>query len=104
MITIKVVDYCCIIHEIIKSEPIYFWGVSVLNDRGYIYKMQIKEINIKRGVHKYYFDNLIKAKNLESKNILIDEKTCKNLVIYFTRYVHKKSMKMLIVDYHELIG
>ena len=35
--------------------------------------MHIKEINIKNRVYDYYFDYLIKAKKLETKNILIDE-------------------------------
>ena len=54
--------------------------------------MHVKEINIKNRVYHYYFDNLIKGKKLETKNILIDEK--KDLVIYFARYVHSKSIKM----------
>ena len=50
-----------------------------------IYKIHIKEINIKNRVYCYYFDNLIRAKKLETKNILIGEKNYKNLEIYFTR-------------------
>ena len=42
-----------------------------------IYKMHIKEINIKHRV--YFFDNLIKAKNIESENIIINEKNYKSL-------------------------
>ena len=38
-------------------------------------------------IYNYYFDNLVKAKKIETNNILIDEKNYKNLVIYFTRYV-----------------
>ena len=41
--------------------------------------MHIKEINIKNQVF-YYFDNLIKVKNLATKNNLFDQKI---LVIYF---------------------
>ena len=52
--------------------------------------MLTKEINIKNRFYNYYFDNLIKAKKLGTKNIKIDEKMYKNLVIYFTRYVHSK--------------
>ena len=66
--------------------------------------MHIKEISIKNRVYNYYFDNLIKAKKLETKNILIDEKIFKDLVIYFTRYDHSKSVKLLSLHYHELIG
>ena len=44
-----------------------------------------------------------KKKKLETKNILIDEKNYKGLVIYFTRYVHSKSIKMLSLCYLKLI-
>ena len=40
-----------------------------------------------------------KQKKLETKNILIDKKHYKDLTIYFTRYVHSKSMKMLSLHY-----
>ena len=39
--------------------------------------MHFKEINIKNRVYNYYFDNLFKAKKLETKNILNDKKSCK---------------------------
>ena len=39
-----------------------------------IYKMHIKEINIKIRVFDY-FDNLIKVKKLETKSVLSDRKT-----------------------------
>ena len=70
----------------------------------YLYKMHFKEINVKKIVCNYYSDNLIKTKNLETKNILIFEKNYKNLIIYFTRSDHRKSIKMLSLYYHELIG
>ena len=66
--------------------------------------MHIKRINnTKNRVYDYYFGNLIKAKKLETKKILIDEKNLKDLVIYFTRYVHSKSIKMLSLHYLELL-
>ena len=45
-----------------------------------------------------------KAKKLETKNILINEKNYKDLSIYFTRYVHMNAIKMLSLHYHELMG
>ena len=36
IITIKNVNYCCIIHNISKSEANYLWKNSVLEDRRYI--------------------------------------------------------------------
>ena len=55
--------------------------------------MHVKEINIKNRVYNYHFDNLIEGKKIKIKSILIDEKNCKDLVIYFTRYVRSKSIK-----------
>ena len=50
-----------------------------------IYKTHTKEINIEHQFH-YHYENLIKPKKLETKNIFIDKKSYKDLVIYFTRY------------------
>ena len=36
VITVKGVDYCCIIHDTSKSEAIHFFKKSVLDDGGYI--------------------------------------------------------------------
>ena len=52
-----------------------------------IYKIRMGEINIKNKVYNYYFDNSVKAKKTDTNNILIGQKHCKNLMIYFTRYV-----------------
>ena len=38
------------------------------------------------------------------KNILINGENCKDLKAYFTRYVHKKLIKILDLHYHELMG
>ena len=65
--------------------------------------MHVKEINTKNRVYNYYFDNLVKAKEWENKNILIDGKNYKNLVIYFTRYAHIKSIKILIPHYPKVM-
>ena len=40
--------------------------------------MHANKINIKNRVYNYYFNNLVKAKKLETQNILIDEKTYKD--------------------------
>ena len=45
-----------------------------------------------------------KQTKLQTKNILIDEKNYADLVNYFTRYNHRKQIRMLILYYHELIG
>ena len=59
-----------------------------------IYGIHFKEINITNREYNYYFDNLVKDKNLETKNMLIDEKNYKDLVIYSVIYIHSKSIKM----------
>ena len=60
-------------------------------------------INIKNRICNYS-NSLIESEKLETKNILINEKIYKDLVIYFTSCVNKKSMKMLNLHYHELLG
>ena len=54
--------------------------------------MHANKIHIKNQVYNYYSDNLVKAIKLETKIFFINEKH-KDLVIYFTRYVHSKSIK-----------
>ena len=51
-----------------------------------------------------YFDNIIKQKDLKTKNILIDMKSYKDLVNYFARYDGSKSVKMLSLYYNKLMG
>ena len=66
--------------------------------------MHILEINIKNRVYKYHFDNLVKAKNLETKNVLINEKIYKDLTIYSTRNLCRVSIEMFGLHYYELMG
>ena len=61
MITVKDVDYRCIIHDISKSEANNLLKNSVLENRGYIYNMPTKKISIKSQIH-YHCENLIKPK------------------------------------------
>ena len=49
-------------------------------------------------------NSLTELENLETENILIDEKNYKDLVIYFTKYVSSKSIKILSLHYYELMG
>ena len=55
-----------------------------------IYEINFEEINIKIRIYNYYFDNLIKAKKLET-------------IWSFTRYDRRKSIRILSLDYHELV-
>ena len=66
--------------------------------------MHIEGTNIKNRFYNYYFANYSQRKKKETKNISIDEKNYKDLVIYFTRYVHSIARKTLSLYYHELLG
>ena len=68
-----------------------------------VLEVHINENSIENKFYNYYFDNLVQAKKLETKNILINEKNSTALTIDFTRYDHKNSMKMLILCYDELM-
>ena len=66
-----------------------------------LYKINFKEINTKIK-STYYQDNLIKAKRLETKYVLTDEKNYKDFTIYFTKYCYGKSIKMFSLHYHSV--
>ena len=100
IITVKGIDYRCIIHDISISDVIHLLENSVLHDCRYI-KMHFKELNIKNRIYNYYFGYLIKTKKIDTKDVLVYEKNYKDLIIYFTRYDHGKSM--LSLYYHELM-
>ena len=85
IITVKGTEYCCITYEIKKSRALIYQKSLSLMIMG-IYKMYTKETYIKNQVSEYY-DNLIKPKNIETKNILIYEKHYEDLVISCTKFV-----------------
>ena len=91
------------IHSTRKTDAIHLLEILCLMIAG-ISKMYINEINIKNRAYNYYFKNLIKAKKLDSKNILIDEENYKDLVLYFTSYVHGTLVKMFRLHCYELMG
>lgn len=61
-----------------------------------------KETNITNRAQNYY-DGLVKIATLKTKNIITDEKNYKDWVIYFVRYVLKKSIEMMTMYYRELV-
>ena len=67
-------------------------------------KKYFKETNINNKLQNHYFDYLIKAKKIETKNILINAKYYKYLVIYFTTCNRGKSVRILRLYNHELMG
>ena len=68
-----------------------------------IYKMHDKQIYIENQVFDYY-GNLIRAKILETKNVVIDGKIYKDFVVDFTRYDCEKTITMFSLYYHKLMG
>ena len=64
-----------------------------------IYKDTYLRNNIKNRVYNYKFVILVS----ETEHILIDEKNVIDLTIYFTRYVHSKSIKIPSLHYNELL-
>ena len=50
IITVKEADYCCIINDTCKSDAVHLLETSMLDDRGYMYKMDIKD-----RVYSYYW-------------------------------------------------
>ena len=47
---------------------------------------KVKDIDIKNRTY-YFFNDIINIKNFDSNNIEIDEKSYKNILIYYIGYV-----------------
>ena len=58
---------------------------------------KFKDICIKNHTH-YFFDDIINSKNFHPNNIKIDEKSFKNILIYFIGYVTINDLKYLQID------
>ena len=52
----------------------------------------VKDINIKNHTY-YFFDDIINIKEFDPNNIKLDEKSYKNILIYYTAYVTIKDSK-----------
>ena len=60
--------------------------------------MSVKDINIKNQTY-YFFYDIIYIENFYPKNIKIDEKSYKNILIYYIEYVTiKKDLKNVSVN------
>ena len=53
---------------------------------------KVKDVSIKNHTC-YLFDDFINIKNFDTKNIKLDEKSCKNTLIYYTGFVTIKDFK-----------
>ena len=58
---------------------------------------KVKDISIKN--HTYYSSNdIISIKNIDPNNTIIDEKPCKNILIYYFGYVIIKDSKYVKIN------
>ena len=48
--------------------------------------MSVKDVNIKNDTY-YFLDNIINIKDFDPNNIKINEKSYKNILIYYIEYV-----------------
>ena len=58
---------------------------------------KIKDIDIKKHTY-YFFNNIINIKNFDPNNIKIDEKSYKNILIYYIGYVTIKDSKYVKIN------
>ena len=57
----------------------------------------VKDINIKNHTY-YFFDDTINIKDFDPNNIKIDEKSYKNVLIYYITYVTIKNSKYVKIN------
>ena len=58
---------------------------------------KVKDIDIKNRTY-YFLDDIINTKNFDLNNIKTDEKSYKNIVIYYIEYVTNKNSKHLKIN------
>ena len=58
----------------------------------------VKDVNMKNHTH-YFFDD-INIKDFDPNNIKIDEKSYRNILIYYIAYVTIKNLKYIKVIYN----
>ena len=57
----------------------------------------VKDINIKNHAY-YFFDDIINIKEFDPNNIKLDEKSYKNVLIYYIVYVTIKDSKYVKIN------
>ena len=57
----------------------------------------VKDINIKNHTY-YFFDDIINTKEFDPNNIKLDEKSYKNILIYYIAYVTIKDSKHVKIN------
>ena len=58
---------------------------------------KVKDIDIKNCIY-YFLDDIINIKNIDPNNIKIDQKSYKNILIYYIGYVRNKDSKYVKVN------
>ena len=58
---------------------------------------KIEDISIKTHIY-YFFNEIINIKNFDLNNINLDGKSCKNVLIYYIRYVTIKDSKYVKIS------
>ena len=58
---------------------------------------KVKDTDIKNRTY-YFFNDIISIKNFDSNNIKIDEKSYKNILIYYIGYVTIKDSKYVKIN------
>ena len=59
--------------------------------------MRVKDMNIRNHTY-YFFDGIINIKESDQNNIKIDEKSYKNILIYYIAYVTIKNSKYVKIN------
>ena len=57
----------------------------------------LKDVNMKNHTY-YFFDDITNIKDFDPDNIKIDEKSYKNILIYYIAYVMIKNLKYIKVN------
>ena len=58
---------------------------------------KVKDIDIKNRTY-YFFDDIINMKDFDLNNIKINEKSCKDILIYYIGYVTIKDSKYIKIN------
>ena len=58
---------------------------------------RFKDISIKNHTY-YFFDDIVNIKNFDPNNIKIDEKSYKNILIYYIGYMTIKGSKYVKIN------
>ena len=66
-------------------------------------KNKIKETDIKNRMY-YFFDDMINIKSLDPNKMKIDQKSYKNILIYYISYVTSNSVKPLYLIINNEMG